>query len=96
VEVKAFARNLVEGLLTDTITKTLSDLDLSVQEEGATDISLSLAADEDDDDNTVAAAVGGADDDDASNSLHLDYSSQVETDSLEEKSPKKVARVTKE
>ena len=45
--VKTYAKNLVEGILTDTITKALSDAEDNKAGDGQeTDVSLSLATEE--------------------------------------------------
>ena len=44
-QVKTYAKNLVEGILTDTITKALSDAEDN-KEGQETDVSLSLATEE--------------------------------------------------
>ena len=69
--MKVYAKNLVEGILTDTITKALSDADDKTgNNDQETDVSLSLATEEPDPD--------------FKENFCKSPSSHVETDSLDE------------
>ena len=89
-EVKEFAQSLVEGLLQESITKTVSESELNkIEDTGAgTDVSLSLGQEE------VSEAAAGADPDASSQQRsppeEVSCSSVMEADSLDESaSPKK-------
>ena len=88
-EVKAFARTLVQGLLTEGMTskKPEEDQGQGQGQQDETDASLSLANEEE---SPVKPVQGQGQADEVS------VSSQLETDSLEENSPKKVIATKKE
>ena len=84
--VKTYAKNLIDGILNDTITKALSDAENDDKNNEETDISLSLATEEtkEDEDNTMAT-VNPVNPVSTSNNVAVKSpSSHVETDSLDE------------
>ena len=82
--VKMYAQNLVEGLLTDTISRAVSEDDNKVDDDKAneeTDISLSLATEEPD---PIRVSEPSDIPDNSTEPVVKSPSSHVETDSLDE------------
>ena len=77
-QVKTYAKNLVEGILTDTITKALSDAEDN-KEGQETDVSLSLATEE-------VPELQECEDHEIPKKIGSPSTSHVETDSLDENS----------
>ena len=77
--VKTYAKNLIDGILSDTISKALSDAENDEKNNEETDISLSLATEETKEEIIASGATQFL----ASNCVKSP-SSHVETDSLDE------------